>query len=195
MKSKLSMREWVAEGMAEVRQRWFPNHQATLETHGPVTVLRWAKPETCFYAVTYLLMGRTLYVSGDIGEAVFQWGDKLTLEFLKGCDFDYFWGKCCASEVGRRFDGWAENVARHDLDALADDDGKAFAVLEGIDLDGEGREAIARASREAYDETGDCELASIIARAGTVPHMRAVGMWVGLQMAHEQLSGKGVEAP
>jgi hypothetical protein len=47
-----------------------------------------------------------LTVLGDIGEAVYEWGQDISLEFLASLDFGYFHGKCQASESGRDFDIW-----------------------------------------------------------------------------------------
>jgi hypothetical protein len=48
--------------------------------------------------INYLLLGGTLFVSGDHGEATFCWGQNLTWEWVAGFDEQYFNGKCRASD-------------------------------------------------------------------------------------------------
>lgn len=80
--------------------------------------LQWRDPNSSFYAMWFVRMGPFLFVSGDVGEATFQWGECNDLEFIAGCDLDYFAGKCRASEHGAGFQSWDEHRAGDRLTEL-----------------------------------------------------------------------------
>lgn len=90
-----------------IRENWFKDHRIifheTFESNlGKIETLRWQKPGTSIYMVDYVLKGATLFVSGDIGDAVYCWyGPNLSLKAISGMSIDYFHGKCQASEFGR----------------------------------------------------------------------------------------------
>lgn len=95
----------------------FKEHMATLkiykdENENEITVLNWKKPSTSTYYIRYILDRGSLIVTGDMGEAIYQWSERITLKFLNGCYFGYFAGKCQASEVGRDFKEWNSDLAR-----------------------------------------------------------------------------------
>ena len=81
----------------------------------PGNTLIFRKPKTtdCFMRFT-ILGGGTLVVTGDLGDAVYQWhGDpRISFRWLSGLDLSYFVSKCRASEVGSRFEEWNEQAAR-----------------------------------------------------------------------------------
>jgi hypothetical protein len=85
----------------EIRENWFQYHKATLTKHGDLTVLDWKKPGTIIFGVRYVFDGRLLYVSGDIGEAVFKFSGNIGVDFSE-CGLDYFEGKLRASSRERR---------------------------------------------------------------------------------------------
>ena len=49
----------------------FRDHIATLTEHGDLKILEWEKPGTSFYYVRYVFDGNRIYITGDLGEAVF----------------------------------------------------------------------------------------------------------------------------
>lgn len=84
------------------------------------------RPGTGVNALRYSILGTsTLVVTGDLGSAVYQWhgNPALSWAWLADLSFDYFLGKCQASEVGRDFSEWDAAAAR-----------EAFAsVQEGLE--------------------------------------------------------------
>lgn len=60
----------------------------------------------------YNIIGeRNLVVTGDLGDAVYEWSSRITFAWLGGLDSDYFIGKCVASEYGRRYEDWSREAA------------------------------------------------------------------------------------
>lgn len=95
-------------------KRWtevFKDHVAT-ERDG---VTRWAKPGTNIDSLNYIVRGRYLFVYGDLGDAIYAWSQEITLEWVAGCNLDYFAGKCQASPLGRDFREFSEEKATQDL--------------------------------------------------------------------------------
>jgi len=76
-----------------------------------IEVLTWKKPGTNNYMIKYIVSGNTLCVYGDLGEAIYQWSQNISFEWLSGLDLSYFKGKCQASEVGRDFREWDDRTA------------------------------------------------------------------------------------
>lgn len=170
---------------------WFKDHEASIVLSGNDTiVLSFRNPKSWVYGIRIVVHSQWLCIMGDIGECIHQWSGSLTLEFLAGCDFHYYIGKCQASDDFRRNGStWDSGVA---LDFLLDqkrqDDGTIREVIQ--DLEDSGcytREEFEGAAHAIYNTTGDSELASDFSQAGEVPSAQAIGRWVGLKKAIEQL--------
>ncbi len=85
---------------------------------GPVEFLTWRKPESNTYWIDYLFYKGQLVVTGDVGEAVYWWGNhSLDLSWVSKCELDYFAGKCRASEEGRAYCEWNVEEVTADLHA------------------------------------------------------------------------------
>ena len=197
----------INEQMAECRENWFQNHKAKSSTTSMVlgdstiglgtTIINWQNPNSWNYGCVFIIHKRWLIVTGDIGEAVYEWSSDITLEFLGGIDFSYFHSKCQSSEVGRHFTDWNEHVAKQyradriaeikakDADDRSEGDDKALEVLE--DLTEFDKHSFKAAAQEYYDEHGDGEGAQDIGDMGEVAHPRCIGHFIGLQMAIKQL--------
>ncbi len=88
-----------------IRTEWFKNHKATvtgLHSDGSkdhVILLDWHEPGTCVYSVRYIFSGTELFVSGDLGSAVFYLTERATPKAVAGYDLGYFAGKlrCCSA--------------------------------------------------------------------------------------------------
>jgi len=89
-----------------IRESWFPQHKATLTNHGDLKVLDWAKPGTGTYYCRYVFDGNKVYISGDIGEAVFWLTWKADVHSFDDIHVDYFEEKLQAySGERRKFNG------------------------------------------------------------------------------------------
>ena len=77
----------------EIKENWFKNHTATLEQHGDLEVLIWREPGTACYSCRYVFDGDKMYISGDIGEAVFWLTWKANVHSFNGKHIGYFFEK------------------------------------------------------------------------------------------------------
>lgn len=78
----------------------------------PIEILSWRSPDSGFYAMKYIAIGGRLIVTGDVGDAIYYAGAD-SLAWWSRCDIDYFAGKCVASEYGRGYQSWNDDVAHH----------------------------------------------------------------------------------
>jgi len=85
-----------------IREEWFKDHVATYTNHGDLKILEWKKPGTIIYMVRYVFDGNKMYVSGDLGEAVFCFTEKADLGRQSKYDLHYFEGKLMAFSDDRR---------------------------------------------------------------------------------------------
>lgn len=89
----------------EIRERWFYEHLAEYSEQGKLKVLVWSKPKSWMYGTKYIFDGCNMYVSGDIGEAVFCFTEKADVHTFKDYNIDYFESKLRAyGEERRTFD-------------------------------------------------------------------------------------------
>ena len=107
----------VEQEFREMAERRFKEHQiaeySIVDTPGgtKIELLRWRKPGTGIYAITYLVIGNTLYVSGDCYEATYVWSSAVSLEWISGMHQQYFASKCMAAPQGRDFKIWDRHEA------------------------------------------------------------------------------------
>lgn len=185
----MSKNNYLETQTKRYREEWFKNHTVNIITAADATLIKWENPKSWNYGCRYLLHRRWLCVVGDIGEATYEWGQNITIGFLAGCDFDYFHGKCRASEVGRRFVQWDERKAAEAVASFLSEDVDGLDIrnaLESIDHNTP-KDEFEDALRRAYHHGLDTEILSGFIHAGEEPSCRAIGHWVGIKMAHEQL--------
>lgn len=81
----------------ELREKWFKNHKASLEKLSEdVSILRWREPGTSAYSVRYIFDYNKIYITGDLGDAIFKIYDKVDLEKVASFDIYYFHKKLTA---------------------------------------------------------------------------------------------------
>jgi hypothetical protein len=188
------------------REDWFKDHVAAhikfsgLPQAAPgITLMRreelvWSKPGSGINRVDYIQRAGRLFVCGDLGEAVYGWRQAASpLKWIAGLDYDYFAGKCEASETGRGFKDWDCDTATRALGALHDGGqfdqqelAKISECLQDYPCDGtpiDSRDEWYSFLRQHADEClGDawCEWAPQI---GEVIHPRCMAHLYGLKMA------------
>ena len=187
------MRELEKEQEKEIRENWFKDHVAKLTTHGDLQVLEWRKPDTNIFAVRYVFDGYHLYVTGDLGEAVFRFTERAYPERQWQYDLDYFEEKLRAFTDARRdFDqGRAKEYLAERKADMEDwdqpfDEGIYKELLSLIDQSSTIRDweaqlysfDIGRVSSDAYEW---------LPGIGEIIPMRVRSYLIGLKMAHEQL--------
>jgi hypothetical protein len=91
------------------------DHRATYKKYDDnLETLEWKEPGTNHFAIWYVRQHGTLMVFGDLGEAVYQWYPDVTLQGIANTNFDYFVGKCRASEFGTPPKVWSADQAETD---------------------------------------------------------------------------------
>lgn len=194
-----AMQEYIERQKVVCRDEWFKNHKANVII-GPVTtnaalIIGWQNPESWNYGCRFILHRRWLIVVGDIGEAVYEWGQDITLAWLAKLDFDYFWHKCRASEDGTKFEmhesrvGYAlvqQWLAEQDAENPPGETDDHREHIRSITANSAADE-IGHLIHHAYDEGLDPEFCAYLSGCFKVPHPRAIGHFVGLQMAIKQL--------
>lgn len=190
----ISSQEYFKQQVADC-EGWFKDHVATVvgeitSEKQPLIAISFRNPTSWVYGMRIIVHSQWLCIMGDIGECIHQWSSNLTLEFLAGCDFHYYSGKCQASDDFKRSNAtWDSGVALcFLLDQKKQDDGTLHEEIR--DLEDSGcytREEFKGAAYAIYNRTGDGELAGAFSTAGEVPSAQAIGRWVGLRKAIEQL--------
>lgn len=90
----------------EITEYWFKSHKAELIKNGDITVLNWKKPSSCDYYVRYIFDGYRMYISGDIGEAVFNLTWKADINSFNNLSTGYFLSKMATCSNGKEeYDG------------------------------------------------------------------------------------------
>ena len=181
--------KYVQEMTNRYRTESFKNHVATLENDR--SFINWRDPKSSNYFCHYIIHRRWLICVGDIGEAVFEWSQDLRLDFLSSLNLDYFLGKCRASPYGGKFEQWDPRTAWHELKLWLGSEGNYLVAKATDDLTpGSCKDDYEQTARRFYEDIGDAETANQISTLGMVPSSHAIGMFVGLQMAAEQLREK-----
>lgn len=80
----------IVNKMIEEARHDFRDHIVTIKTEGDVTVIDWKKSNASIeYAVRYLLHDHHVYISGDLGYAVFNLTWDATIKSFKDINIDY----------------------------------------------------------------------------------------------------------
>lgn len=180
--------------MQRIAQNWFPKHAIDLhvvdtDSKTGVEILRWKAPGTFLYFVEYIARQNTLMVRGDIGEAVYCWPGKISLEWVANHDLSYFHSKCQASEYGRMtqcYEWNDEKAERRIFEYFKDRKscGKYHEFLEIIDHDFS-QEALCHRS-DVSKIMGD-DWWEWLGGCGNEIPWRIAGHLVGLKMAFNKM--------
>ncbi len=188
--------------ITHIKESWFPNHQAKLTDLGPLTILDWKKPGTIIYFCRYVFDREFVYISGDIGEAVFRLTWPASIHSFN-IDIHYFYEKLrafCDDKVD--FDGeqavqrlreWCEELikerrkfSKETMKQLIKDAGDCSSVQEWVKI-------IEDNEYEDFFRSFDHDYYWLYNIGNAIPR-RIYGYLVGLQMASEQLKKRGKEA-
>lgn len=133
----------------DLKEYWFKDHKATLTKHGDLEVLEWKNPNSCSYATRYVFDGSKMYISGDIGEAVFCLTWKASAHSFDDIYMSYFMEKMSAyNEDKYDFDC---NVARERLEQWKKD------LLEDGEFENEfDEEEFIETLDNMIEDVGDC---------------------------------------
>jgi len=185
----------------EIRDHWFNDHVATLTKHGDLEVLRWKKPETGTYSCRYIFDGNKIYVSGDIGEAVFCLTEKSDVHTCALYNIGYFEGKLRAySEDRRDFNNdkavsrlreWLKDIKEDEQKYDHDDMRDLFDEARNCNSHSEWAEIVH--SHEDFISDLDTDYRDWMYNCGDEIPIRIKGYLIGLKMASEQLKSVKIE--
>ena len=121
----------------ELREKWFKNHKASLEKLSEdVSILRWREPGTSAYSVRYIFDYNKIYITGDLGDAIFKIYDKVDLEKVASFDIYYFHKKLTAIDEEKWSFNSEKAIARLKEEIKEVNENKAEYL--GLDEDGTG---------------------------------------------------------
>lgn len=185
----------------EIRESWFGRHVATLTKHGDLEVLDWKRPGSSFYYCRYVFDGNKIYISGDIGEAVFELTWKADVHSFSNISINYFEEKMAAYHEGRRdFNGdkaakrlreWVKGLKDDDIEYDHDEMKELFDEARSRDRKWEWVEMVHK--HDEFISNLDCDYWEWMFNCGDEIPWRIHGYLIGLQMASEQLKRVEVE--
>lgn len=81
----------MKEDINIIRNEWFKDHKATItKLSDRITTIDWKRDGSGFYAVRYVFDGDKLYITGDIGQALYWLTWQGTAASFKDVHFGYF---------------------------------------------------------------------------------------------------------
>lgn len=184
----------------EIREIWFKDHRATLTKHGNITVLDWREPGTCIYAVRYVFDGSRIYITGDIGEAVFRLTWEADVHSFNDIHIGYFYKKLQAYS-GDKMD-FDENKAVKKLKEWKyqlDEDGYEYDIedMQSLIKAVWGCSSVNELAHEIVNDRFSYFISELdtdywewIYNIGDVIPWRVQAYLIGLKMASEQLKGE-----
>lgn len=186
----------------EIRSHWFKDHVAEIKGEEGLQVIVWGEPGTFMYRTKYVLSGNNVFISGDIGEAVYSLTCAATLKNIKDFDLSYFTKKLSAfCEERWDFDAdlakkeLKEHWEEYEMNEFVNGKEAYEGILSAID-ESSSMESYRAWLMVVYDNTSvDSDVMEGVWDFGKkMPH-RLIGYWVGLQMVIEQLEkAQGVSA-
>ncbi|MED2040841.1 hypothetical protein P4V58_27600 [Bacillus wiedmannii] len=186
--------EYIEKAIEEIKNDWFADHVAEIKGGEGLQVIQWGKPGTNMYRTKYVLSGANVFISGDIGEAVYRLTCLATLENIKGFNLIYFTGKLTAF-CDDRWD-FDDKKAKKELKELWEEwemndqeDGKEMyrKIVSAINESSSMNEYQYWLYDAYHSISMDSETMSCVCDFGKRLPYRLIGYWLGLQMAIEQL--------
>lgn len=196
--------DYIEKVRKECKEVWFRSHVAKLKDLGEVQVLYWDSPKCTDHAIKYVFSGCNVFISGDVGSAVFCLTEKSDPHKVAKYNLDYLLGKMEAfSESKYHFD---EDKALDELDKWywdkvseyedednedeidsfkyyaeqLDDAAKNWSDCESFE------HAVYTICMDADERYLDGEDAEYLSKYGRMLNPRLISYHLGLQMAMEQ---------
>lgn len=181
---------------------WFKDHEAIVTEANGVTIVDWKKPDSNAFAIRYLIHDHHVYVSGDLGDAVFKMSADVSFRSLSDIHLHYFLQQMtCHSRVEYTFN---RALAKRQIE----ENFLEWCEVESIgDLEEESLELyedlIATTDQwsnaEMFEKTGvwgiyeqsevdwfDSDYATAIGDCGKELAIEMVAYWQGLRLAYDQ---------
>lgn len=185
----------------EIREYWFKDHIADFQKiNDRISILDWNRPDTICYSCRYVFDGSRVYVSGDIGEAVFCLTWKADIHSFNDIHIGYFEEKLSAYSGERRdFDSdkavrrlreWVKGLKEEGIKYDHDEMKELFERARSCSSSDEWRYAFQEQSDFISDL--DQDYWEWMYSIGDEIPRRIYGYLIGLQMASEQLKAESV---
>lgn len=192
----------------EIKENWFGEHVANYKKiNDEISILDWKKPDTICFGVRYVFDGRHLYISGDLGEAVFTLTWNGNPKSFLDVNPHYFHEKLTAYRGNDEYDfdsGEARKRLEEEIMILKDDydpdeiDEEHLEILEEMkNLTGSCSANKEWEFKIAYEtdlferlQNHDIDCWEWIFRVGEVIPSRIKSYLIGLKMAAKQLEGQ-----
>ncbi|WOA56425.1 hypothetical protein [Bacillus mycoides] len=186
--------EYIEKATKDIKDNWFEDHVAEIQGEEGLQVIYWGKPGTGMYRTKFVLSGYNVFVSGDIGEAVYNLTCSATLENIKDFGLHYFTKKLTAF-CNERWD-FDDKAARQELKEYwndyemdnADDSKEIYSQITSVIRDSASIREYQHGIMDVYQNTSlESDDMEWLYNLGQVMPHRLIGYWLGLQMAIEQL--------
>lgn len=183
----------------EIRKKWFYGHKATYKDQGDIKVLVWQKPGTAYYYVKYIFDGCKIYVSGDLGEAIFCFIETANIKVCRDYDLVYFHSKLSAYHEERyEFNSHEALLVLEEWKKELDKRGIQYDIYIMEELFKRIRECTSVNQWVGIVNNFSCFLSELdvdyghwMYNIGNEIPMPVRGYLIGLKMAAEQLSQRG----
>ena len=188
---------YLENEMKEIRDTWFNEHVVNIQGEEGLQAIDFGTPGTNDYRVKYVLSDNHIFISGDIGEAVYTLTCAATLENIKDFNLSYLTKKLQALSKPRwSFNKdlakqqlktyWKENemnsykegkAVYHEIQQVIENSYTFEQYLNGLNL--------------IYQNTSmDINDFEAIEEFGKEMPLHLIAYWVGLQMVTEKLEVK-----
>lgn len=189
--------DYLEKAKKEIREHWFENHVVDIQGDEELQVIQWGEPGTNMYRTKYVLSGNNVFVSGDIGEAVYSLTCRATLENIEDFNLSYFTGKLTAF-CNERYD-FDEKKARKELKEYwkeydmheVEDSKEIYDGILAVIYDSTTMNHYQGGLSAVYHDTSmDSDTLEYVWDFGKRMPRRLIGYWVGFQMVIDQLKDK-----
>lgn len=174
----------------------FKDHIATLTEHGDLKVLDWKKPGTSFYYVRYVFDGYKMYITGDLGEAIFCLTWKADIGSFSNLSLGYFHEKLNAycsdkydfdsDKAVKRLREWLNQLKEDEKEYEHDKMQELFERARSCSEEWEWVEVIHE--YEDFISDLDVDYWEWLYNIGREYPIRVFSYLIGLQMASKQLT-------
>jgi hypothetical protein len=179
-----------------IREVWFKDHIATLTEYGDLKVLDWKEPGTIIYYIRYVFDGSRMYITGDLGEAVFCLTWKADIHSFNGLSLGYFHEKLSAyhedkydfdsDKAVKRLREWLNDLKDNEVEYDHDEMKELFEEARGCGEEWEWIEVIH--NHDDFISKLEPDYWEWFYNIGREYPARFISYLIGLQMASEQLS-------
>lgn len=189
------MQKYIEDTIKQIKEHWFVNHKACIKEAEGLKVITFKKDNSIMYYMRVIIDGGNVLITGDVGEALFQFSSCVDIKELSNMNIHYFHKKLSMSSediysfskqeavkyLREKRDEWEEDEIEFDksrLDDLIDETCCCNTVRSWRDI----------ITSEYIDflEDIDSEWYEWIFDIGNSIPYRIIGYWVAFQLINEQ---------